>query len=72
MEQLVSPSREEDRRARLDMLECIGVCLRNGLTDHARSIGESSRTLKNRIDTHDYSIEDKWNRITQPTVENKG
>lgn len=46
------------------MLECTAICLRNGLTEQARSIGESSAKLKTRIDTHDYSKEDKWHRIT--------
>lgn len=59
---IANPSREEDRRARLDMLECTAICLRNGLTDTARAIGESSRTLKRRIDTHDYSREDGFLR----------
>lgn len=70
MEQLASRAREEDRRARLDMLESAAICLRNGLTDQAREIGEASAKLKKRIDTRDYSIEDKWSRITQP-LENK-
>lgn len=59
---IASPTRIEDMKARRDMLECMGICLRLGLTKTAKEIGQASSTLKRRIDTHDYRREDAWER----------
>lgn len=64
---IYSASRREDQKARADMLECMEICLRNGLTEEAREIGKASATLKKRIDTHDYSKENKWEQSIQGT-----
>jgi hypothetical protein len=60
---ICSPSRLEDQRIRMMMLEVMEISLRHGDVDNARSIGESSAKLKRRIDTHDYKVEDKWHGI---------
>ena len=60
---IASPSRLEDQRIRLMMLEVMEICLRHGDINTAKNIGESSATIKRRIDTHDYSGEDRWDRL---------
>lgn len=68
---IISPNRTEDMKARADMLECVEICLKHGLTDEAREIGTANATLKKRIDTHDYSKEDSFLKETRELVFNK-
>jgi hypothetical protein len=57
---IASPSKTLDIRARYYMLEAMEICLRTGHTEIAKSLGEGSVSLKKRLETFDYSKEDKY------------
>jgi len=65
---IASPTRIEDMKIRQTMLDALESCLALGFNEHAKDIGEASRKIKERIDTHDYTQEDKNYRlwITKP------
>lgn len=55
---IFSPSRKKDMEARVLMLECMEIGLRNG--QDVRVIGESSKILGDRIRVHSYEKEDAF------------
>lgn len=52
---MYSQNRKEYIETRAVMLEAMQICLRTGNLDEAKSIGESARKLKDKIEKHDYS-----------------
>jgi len=66
---IASPTRIEDMKIRQDMLDALESCLALGLTSHAKDIGEASTALKTRIDTKDYTREDKHTEWLKKRVE---
>lgn len=65
---LYSLAKREDLHGRSFMLECMEILLRLGRTEDAKAIGVSSAKLKQRLDTHDYSKEERWEKIINRTV----
>jgi len=56
---IISPTREQDRRRRVLILEIMELCLKAGMREAAETCGEISRTLAEQIKTADYSLQDK-------------
>lgn len=59
-------AREIDREIRVNILEIIAVCMRmfdktgkQNYIDRAREFGNVAAALKSKINSHDYSEEDK-------------
>lgn len=55
---MISPSREEDRKIRLTLMETMATCTKLGLTEHVKEIGQTSKKFAENIKTKDYSRED--------------
>lgn len=63
---MVSPTKHRDREARTMLLETMQIALRwyertqdEKWLDWAKTFGSHSKTLKEKIETHDYSRVDK-------------
>lgn len=56
---MVSPAREEDRKVRTLILDCIKNALKDGDIETAKAYGQIARDLKEYILTHDYTEDDK-------------
>ncbi len=69
---MVSPSKLLDMRMRGKVLEAVEILVRLGLVENAKVAGQLSATLKNRIDTHDYSREDAFEAKLQEVKNYKG
>jgi len=57
---MVSPSRERDRKIRLMILEAMKIAISTGNYDIAKSLGESSAKMAERIKTNNYQKEDAF------------
>lgn len=57
---MVSHSQEEDRKARLMILEVMKTALRLGKTEDAKELGISARKIGERMKTKDYSRQDAF------------
>ena len=55
---IFSAEKLEDIRLRNEVLYCMESAIRHGFTELARSFGETSRMLKERIDRGDYTERD--------------
>ena len=55
-----SLAREEDRKARLLILEVMKIAARNGFVEEAKELGKSSKAIADRIANHDYRSEDEF------------
>jgi len=68
MERL-SKRREEDRQARVSILEAMKVVLRVGQISHAKEMGQAAKQLNEKIKTHDYSNDKTFEEIWRDKVE---
>lgn len=55
---MISPSREEDRAIRLNLMEAMATCTRLGLTEHVKEMGQVSKAFAENIKSKDYTRED--------------
>lgn len=53
-------TREEDRKARIAILEAMKLVASLGYMEDAKELGRSAKAVANRIATKDYSQEDAW------------
>ncbi len=60
-----------DIRARKLMLEAAEICLRVGQPEAAKSMLADSKKLADRIDTHDYSKEERLEQIIAGNLTNQ-
>lgn len=56
---VVSHGREYDRAVRKSILEIIQICILQGKMEEAKKFGFESARLKKKIETFDYSKQDK-------------
>lgn len=65
---IVSPSRAEDMRWRLQLLNDMEKDLREGRPITAKEIGRMTAWLDKRIKTHDYVREDASYKLSPPRI----
>lgn len=63
---MVSPTKVRDRDNRILFLETMEVALRLGNIEMAKTFGEHSSFMKQKIETHDYTADDQqYERVTK-------